>query len=121
MGTSRTTTINLSSTSLAGGSATTPATFTATAISPDFTVAAVLTEASTTVTGFQVPGTTGLAVVDGTTLTWRHEGITLANGDVISLGFNGLEDSTTTAEYGPVTVSSGATVPSSAGSVSTSH
>lgn len=70
------------------------------------TVAAILTAGHTTITAYQIESTTGLAVVDGTTLTWRHnEGITLANGDVVSLGFNGLEDKTTTAMYEAITVS----------------
>ena len=71
---------------------------------PHYTVAAILTESDTTITAFQVPGTTGLEVVDGTTLEWRHAGITIANGDVISAEFNGLGDRTTTAEFAPITL-----------------
>ena len=66
---------------------------------PGHTMAALLTESDTTITAFKVAGTTGLEVVDGTTLQWRQGGITLANGDVISAGFYGLEDRTTTADF----------------------
>ncbi|KAF2768584.1 hypothetical protein EJ03DRAFT_328234 [Teratosphaeria nubilosa] len=62
-------------------------------------VVAILPLNGTTVTAWQVTGTTGLAVVDGTTLSFRQQGITLSNGVAISLGFYGLEDSTTTALY----------------------
>ena len=74
--------------------------------SNSYTIGAILTEAGahTTVTAIEVPGTTGLAVVDGTTLSWRHQGITLANGGVVSVGFNGLEDKTTTVAYSIITV-----------------
>jgi hypothetical protein len=77
---------------------------------PEATVVAVLTAGDTTITATQVSSTTGLAVVDGTTLTWRQQGITLSNGDVVSLGFNGLEDSTTTAFYEAITISGSSTV-----------
>ena len=104
------TTINFSSTSLPGHTgATTPSTFTDT-MNTAATVVAILTAGHTTITAYQVESTTGLAVVDGTTLTWRHEGITLSNGVVVSLGFNGLEDSTTTAMYQAITLSTSATV-----------
>lgn len=85
----------------------TPSTFTG----PTQAAVAILTADHTTLTAYEVESTTGLAVVDGTTLTWRHGGITLADGEVVSLGFGGLEDSTTTDSYqvtaisGPTTVS----------------
>ena len=119
MSTSRTTTIKFHKTvssSLTGP--TTIATFASTNIQPSVTVAAVLTEPSTTVTAYEIPGTTSLAVIDGTTLEWRHQGITLANGDVISIGFNGLEDKTTTASYGTLSVGSGTVSASESVSVS---
>jgi hypothetical protein len=104
------TTINFSSTSLPGHTgAPTPSTFTG-SMGAEATVVAVLTAGDTTITATQVASTTGLAVVDGTTLTWRQQGITLSNGDVVSLGFNGLEDSTTTAFYGAITISASSTV-----------
>lgn len=102
--------INPSLTSLPGTTgAPTPSTFSQ-SMGASATVVAVLTDtdAHTTITAYQIASTTGLAVVDGTTLTWRHEGITLGNGDVVSLGFNGLEDSTTTANYRVMTVTSSA-------------
>ncbi|KAK4497502.1 hypothetical protein PRZ48_011953 [Zasmidium cellare] len=60
---------------------------------------AVLPLSGTTVTATVPPSTSGVAVVDGTTLTFRHEGITLSDGEVFSLGFDGLVASTTTASY----------------------
>ena len=100
------TSIPFSSTSLSGvtGVPTDTATL-STGIST--VIGAVLTEQGTTVTALSVPGTTGLAVVDGSTISWRHEGVTLSNGDVVSIGFDGLVDSTTTASYQIVTVSAG--------------
>ena len=109
MAASRTSTIDFSTTSLKGTTgAPTPSTFITTGSQPAVTEAAILTEHHTTLTAYRVENTTGLAVVDGTTLSFRHEGITLPNGVVVSLGFNGLEDSTTTANYQIITVSSGA-------------
>lgn len=67
------------------------------------TQVAVLTLSDTTLTAYAVPSTTGLAVLNGQTLTFRHEGITLSDGNVVSLGFNGLVESTTTATYAAVT------------------
>lgn len=84
--------------------ASTPSSLAATSSGSGYSVGAVLPESGTTLTAFEVPGTTGLAVLDGTTLTFRHEGVTLKNGEVVSACFNGLCDSTTTAEYGPVTI-----------------
>lgn len=66
-------------------------------------VIAILSENHTTLTASEIAGTTGLAVVDGTTLTWRQQGITLSDGDVVSLGYDGLVDSTTTALYQAIT------------------
>lgn len=73
--------------------------FSVAASSARTTTAAVLTEKGTTVTAFEVPRTTGLAVIDGKTYSFRGPGLTLPNGDVVSLGFNGLEDKTTTDTY----------------------
>lgn len=98
-------TINLSTTSLRGHTgALTPSTFTD-SMGPSATIAAILTAGHTTITAYEVQSTTGLAVVDGTTLTRGGDGITLGNGAVVSLGANGLEDSTTTAFWEAVTVS----------------
>ncbi|KAK5172964.1 uncharacterized protein LTR77_003086 [Saxophila tyrrhenica] len=83
-------------------------TLTNSAVSPSSTsynTAAFLTQSDTTVTAFQVPGggTTGLFVVDGTTLTFQQQdGITLSDGHVISAGSNGLEGAGTTAEWRPI-------------------
>lgn len=97
--------------------ASTPSGFHSSGPTTAYTVAAVITAGDSTITAYQVPDTTGLAIVDGTTLTWRQEGITLDNGEVISVGFNGLEDDTTTAFYHPITVSNSQVV--SVGSSST--
>jgi hypothetical protein len=59
----------------------------------------------TTITASAVAGTTGLGVVDGTTLVWRSKALTLSDGVEVSVGLDGLEDSTTTARYGTVSVS----------------
>ena len=69
------------------------------------TQVAYLTLPDTTVTAIAVPGTTGLAVLQGSgeTLTFRAEGVTLSDGNVVSLGFDGLVESTTTAMYEPLT------------------
>lgn len=67
------------------------------------TQVAYLTQASTTLTAVAVPGTTGLAVIDDQTLTFRSQGITLSNGAVVSLGLDGLVQSTTTATFQPLT------------------
>lgn len=74
------------------------------------TALALLTLPSTTLTAYAVPSTTGLAVLidSGSTLTFRGEGVTLPGGEVVSLGFNGLVESTTTATYVPLTGSEGA-------------
>jgi hypothetical protein len=98
--------INPTSTSLPGiTGATTPATFTDfTTSGPSYTVAAVLTASDTTITAFQAQGTTSALVVDGTTLGYG-ESLTLSNGDVITARSNGLEDATTTANLGPITIS----------------
>ncbi|KAK3720566.1 hypothetical protein LTR37_003615 [Vermiconidia calcicola] len=114
--TSRTSTINHSSTSLEGiTGATTPSTFVSTGVAPSATVAALLTQSDTTVTGLQVPGTTGVLVVDGTTLTGGEDAITLDNGNFISAGFNGLEDATTTANYQAITVNGSGTASTQSG------
>lgn len=60
---------------------------------------AVLPLEGTTVTATVPQSTSGVAVVDGTTISFRHEGITLSDGEVFSLGFDGLVASTTTASY----------------------
>lgn len=60
---------------------------------------AVLPLSGTTVTATVPRSTSGVAVVDGTTISFRQEGITLSNGQVFSLGFDGLVASTTTASY----------------------
>ncbi|TKA27893.1 hypothetical protein B0A50_03958 [Salinomyces thailandicus] len=60
---------------------------------------AILPYPSTTLTASAVAGTIGLAVLDGTTLTWRSAGLTLDGGQVVSLGYDGLIASTTTAVY----------------------
>lgn len=76
---------------------------------------AILALASTTVTAYAVPDTTGLAILGDETLTFRAEGTTLPGGDVVSLGFDGLVESTTTATYQPFTgVSPGSLSSSSA-------
>ena len=74
---------------------------------PEATVVAILTDAAarTTITAYQVGSSAGLAVVDGTTLSYGQDGITLSNGDVVSVGLNGLVDNTTTANYQVITVS----------------
>lgn len=91
--------------------ATTPSTFTDTTSNPtSYRIGALLTLPDTTVTALQVPGTMGQLVVDGTTLTWREEALTLSDGVVVSAGFNGLEDGSTTAELRPVTIASQAEV-----------
>src|ERR1700761_500059 len=77
-----------------------------TAATPSYIGAATLPFTDTTVTALEVAGTTGVAVVDGTTLSWRHQGMTLDNGVAISVGFDGLEDSTTTESYKQLTVAS---------------
>ncbi len=106
------TTPNPSLTSLPGiTGATTPSTFTATTTGPSYSVAAILTESDTTVTAFQVSGTTGLFLVDNTTLTYHGEPLTLSDGNVISAGFNGLKDSTTTANLAPITVNASVSHP----------
>lgn len=64
--------------------------------------AAILTEPATTVTAFEVSGTSGLAVIGGTTYSFRGPGLTLHNGDVVSVLFDGIADKTTTDTYGPV-------------------
>lgn len=61
---------------------------------------AILTEKDTTVTALEVPNTTGLAVVDGTTYSFRGSGLTLPNGDVVSVLFDGIGDKKTTDTYG---------------------
>lgn len=65
---------------------------------PEKTIA-ILPLNGTTVTATAVPSTTFLAVVDGTTLSFRAEGITLSDGQVFSLGYDGLVDTTTTGKY----------------------
>lgn len=69
------------------------------------TQVALLTLSSTTLTAYAIPSTTGLAVLadSGQTLTFRDEGITLSDGNVVSLGFDGLVQSTTTAMYSALT------------------
>lgn len=76
------------------------------------TALALLTLPSTTLTAYAVPSTTGLAVLadSGSTLTFRGEGVTLPGGEVVSLGFDGLVVSTTTATYLPLTGSDGVAV-----------
>ncbi|KAF2169575.1 hypothetical protein M409DRAFT_52109 [Zasmidium cellare ATCC 36951] len=70
----------------------------------DIQTIAVLSLSGTTVTATVPPSTSGVAVVDGTTISFRHEGITLSDGEVFSLGFDGLVASTTTASYEYVSV-----------------
>lgn len=70
---------------------------------PAPTQVAYLSQSDTTLTAYAVPGTTGLAILDGDTLTFRGEGVTLSDGGVVSLGFDGLVESTTTATYEPLT------------------
>ncbi|KAF7198237.1 hypothetical protein HII31_00593 [Pseudocercospora fuligena] len=65
---------------------------------------AILPLTGTTVTATAVPLTTGLAVVDGTTIAFRSDGITLSDGQVFSLGFDGLVDSSTTAKWTSVSI-----------------
>lgn len=65
---------------------------------PEKTIA-ILPLNGTTVTATAVPSTTFLAVVDGTTLSFRAEGITLSDGQVFSLGYDGLVDTTTTGKF----------------------
>lgn len=86
-------------------------------------IIAILSANQTTLTASEVAGTTGLAVIDGTTLTWREQGITLSNGIAVSLGYNGLVDSTTTALYETVPATTtgnltlpGGVIPTSSGS-----
>lgn len=66
-----------------------------------YTQAAELTLSGTTVTAYGVPSTTGIAVLadSGSTLSFRGEGVTLSDGNVVSLGLDGLVVSTTTALY----------------------
>lgn len=71
---------------------------------------AVLPLSGTTVTATVPSSTSGVAVVDGTTISFRHEGITLSNGQVFSLGFDGLVASTTTASYEYVSLSTSQSV-----------
>ena len=68
-------------------------------------VGALLTEPrGSVVTALSVAGTTGVVFIEGTTLSWRHNGITLDNGDVVSVVFDGIADSTTTADYQEITL-----------------
>jgi hypothetical protein len=57
---------------------------------------AILTAGNTTVTASSVAGTTAQA---GTTLSNRGPAVTLSDGIAISVGQNGLIDSTTTEEF----------------------
>ncbi|EME78064.1 uncharacterized protein MYCFIDRAFT_179509 [Pseudocercospora fijiensis CIRAD86] len=66
---------------------------------------AILPLTGMTVTATAVPPTTGLAVVDGTTNAFRSDGITLFDGQVFSLVFDGLVDSSTTAHWTSVSLS----------------
>lgn len=65
---------------------------------PEKTIA-ILPLNGTTVTATAVPSTSFLAVVDGTTISFRAEGITLSDGQVFSLGYDGLVDTTTTGKF----------------------
>lgn len=96
---------------------------------------AVLTLSSTTLTAYAVPGTTGLAYLENggqaETLTFRAEGVTLSDGEVVSLGYDGLVVSTATATYsqisslplptapGPVIFNATTTLPAVSGANST--
>jgi len=61
---------------------------------------AVITDKATTITATNVPGSTGLAIIDGKTYSSGKD-LTLSNGDVISVVKNGLADSKTTAAFAP--------------------
>ena len=66
---------------------------------------ALLTLGDQTVTAYEVPGTTGLGVVDDSTLSFRGQGYTLADGNVVSMGLSGLVESTATAAFSPPSAS----------------
>jgi len=60
---------------------------------------AVLTDGNNTVTAYQVPGNTALGVVNGFTLSYRGPGITASGGEVVSMAWDGIAGSTTTALF----------------------
>ena len=66
---------------------------------------AVLTLGDQTVTAYEVPGTTGLGVVDGSTLSFRGQGYSFSDGNAVSMDFSGLVDSTATAAFSPLSAS----------------
>lgn len=74
-----------------------------TTVNTGWDVIATIPVGNSILTAFEVPSETGLAILDGTTLTWRQYGITLSDGVAVSLGYDGLEDSTTTGYYETVT------------------
>jgi len=83
-----------------------PLTFTTalpTTVNTGWDVIATIPVGSSILTAFEIPSETGLAILDGTTLTWRQYGITLSDGVAVSLGYDGLVDSTTTGYYETVT------------------
>ncbi|KXT15508.1 hypothetical protein AC579_3413 [Pseudocercospora musae] len=72
-------------------------------LSGELTIA-ILSLSGTTVAATAVPLTTGPAVADGTTIAFRSDGITLSDGQVFSLGFDGLVDGSTTAKWTSVSI-----------------
>lgn len=89
---------------------------------------AVLTDGNNTVTAYQVPGNTALGVVNGSTLSYRGPGVSASDGEVVSMVWNGIAGSATTALFSSLaggvvsvpTLGSASTSSSTASSVSSS-